>query len=272
LNGGQYLLTAAPFRGTFELAGSFRIEMIGDAKLCILPLDKSGVPGIFVDYGRVIIHPLQPNLPLRIETEKSRGAVSVGGTESVLFIDTFAEFSDLPGAARPPEEKKKTSPILGFIPKNGERITWKSISQLQSFHVDTQGSLLLQSDQYRFGEMRLPHWLGPMPMSQEDRQLAETCRRYFVEARGDGEKALTGLIQDESSAVRTLGLRLWGDLGRFDVPMMVMTEKRAEDEAVRLILVQYFYQVMLRDAETVQRFADAIEMVKSAAVEKSGGR
>jgi len=266
LNGEQYLLTTTPFRGTLELAAGFRIEMIGDSKLCILPLDASGTPGIFVDYGRIIIQPLQPNRSLRIETEKSRGVVSVAGTDSLLFIDTFAEISDPLKGAKPPEEQRaKTSPILGFAPKNGERIVWKSISQPQPFYADSQGSILLQSDQYRFGEIRtLPNWLGTLPMSQEDHMLVEACRRCFVDARGDGEQALTQLIQSESRAVRTLGLRLWGDLGRFDIPLTVMAERKKEDEAVRHVLVHYFDEVMRRDAETVQRFADAIEIIKEA--------
>ena len=265
LTGDQYLLTAAPFQGTFELAGCFRIEMIGDTKLCVLPLNPEGVPGIFIDYGRIIIRPLQANQSLRIDTEKSRGVVSVPGMESLLFVDTFAEISDPPGSVKPPEEKKKTSPIVGFVPQNEGRMIWRSLDQSQPFVVESQGSLLLQADQYRFGEFRnLPNWLGPMPMSPEDRMLAEACRRYFVDTSGDGEKALTQMVQDESIAVRTLGLRLWGDLGRFDVPLSVMAAKRPEDEPVRRILGRYISEVMRRDAETVQRLADAIEVVKES--------
>ena len=266
LNGDQYLLTAAPFRGTFELAARFRIEMIGDAKLCILPPDASGTPGIFVDYGRIVIYPLQANQPLRIETERARGTVSSTGTESVLFIDTFAEVSEPPSNIRTIEEQKpKRSPILGFVPGNGERIVWQSATQPQPFFADAQGSVLLQSDRYRFGEVRnLPNWLGAMPVSAEDRLLAEVCRRYFAEAQGNGEQALTRLIQDKSPAVRTLGLRLWGDLGRFDVPIAAVAERRQGEESIRHVLNQYFEEVMRRDEETVQRFADAIQNVREA--------
>jgi len=274
LSAGQYLLTAAPFRGTFDLGGHFRIEMIGDAKLCILPPDASGVSGIFVDYGRIIIHPLQANQPLRIEMDRARGIVSVAGTESILFIDTFAEIADLPGRARLPEEHRlRASPILGFVPQNREQIFWQSAGQPQPFLVNTQGSVLLQSDQYRFGEIQnLPNWLlGPMSMSPEDRLLAETCRRYFDEVGREetdtgkiGAKALMRLAQDESQAVRILGLRLWGDLGEFFVPLTVMSERQAGDEATRRVLARYFDEVMRRDAESVQRFSDAIEEVKEA--------
>jgi len=92
--------------------------------------------------------------------------------------------------------------------------------------------------------------------------LAEVCRQYFSEALGDGGKALARLIQDESPAVRTLGLRLWGDLGRFDIPIAVMAEKRQGEEAIRQVLNQYFEEVMRRDEETIQRLADAITTVK----------
>ena len=265
LDAGQYLLTAAPFRGTFELANSFRITMVGDSKLCILPPDASGTPGIFVDYGRIVIHSIKANRPLRIEMERARGIVSVAGTESILFIDTFAEISASAGKTRLPEEQPKTSPILSFVPKNGEQIVWKSMTQPQPFYVNTQGSVLLQSEQYRLGEIQnLPGWIKDMPMSQEDRMLAEVCRRYFREADGDSGRALTRLVQHETLAVQILGLRLWGDLGEFSVPLTVMVEKEQENEAVRYVLRQYFREVMRRDAETIQRFTDAIDGVKQA--------
>ena len=265
LHGNQYLLSATPFRGTLELAASFQIEMIGDSKLCVLPSDASGIPGIFVDYGRIMIRPLKANQPLKIETEKTSGIVSVTGTESILYIDTFAEIADPPSAERLSEEQKQKGIILGFVPKNNEQLVWKLNTQPQPFCINTRGSVVLLPTQYRFGDVRnLPQWLEPMPMSQEEQMMAEVCRRYFVEAHGDEEKALTWLIQDESRSVRTLGFRLWGDLGRFDVPIAVMEKKPAEDEAVRLVLTRYFDEVMLRDAETIQRFADALEMFKSA--------
>jgi hypothetical protein len=263
--GEQYLLTAAPFRGMIELAGSFRIEMIGDTKFCILPLDESGVPGIFIDYGRIIISPMKTNRSLRIETETSRSAVTVPSIDSLLFVDTFAEIADPQGKAKLPEEQRsKRSPILGFVPHNEDKIVWQAFGQPQPLIVETQGSMILQSNQYRFGEIRhLPNWLRPMPMPPEDCQLANVCQQYFIEARGDGEKALTRMTQNDSPPIRALGLRLWGDLGRFDVPLAVRAEKRPEDEAVRLILGRYFREVMLRDAETIQCLADAIEVIKA---------
>ena len=94
--------------------------------------------------------------------------------------------------------------------------------------------------------------------------LVEICRRYFMDARGGTEQALMWLIQDESPAVRTLGLRLWGDLGRFDVPIAVVAEKRPGEEAIRQILNQYFDEVMRRDNETVQSFADALKLIKES--------
>ena len=266
LNGGQYLLTAAPFCGTLDLAVGVRIEMIGDSKLCILPLDISGVPGIFVDYGRIVIHPLKPNQSLRIETARSRGIVRITGTESALFIDTFAEISDPQNAAKPPEKRqKKTAPILGFVPKNGENIIWQSSNQQQPLLIDSQGSVLLQSDQCRFGEIpNLPNWLGAMQMSPENRMLAEACRRCFSEANGNGEQALTWLIQNDSRTIRTLGLRLWGDLGRFDIPLAVLEEGRQEEEAIILVMRKYFREVMLRDEESIHRLSDAIDTIKEA--------
>ena len=270
LIGDQYLLTAAPFRGTFELAARFQIEMVGDAKLCILPLDASGTPGIFVDYGRIIIRPLQPNQTLRIETEKARGMISASGTDSILFIDTFADISESSNGTRSPEEQKAmTGPILGVVPKNGERIAWQTANQPQPFYINALGSVLLQSERYRLGEIRyLPSWIQTVPLPPENRALADVCRRYFAETQiyGDwaGERALIRLIQDESLAVRALGYRLWGDLGRFDVPIAAVAERRQGEEEIRRVLNQYFNEVMRRDEESVQRFAEDLEEIKAA--------
>ena len=270
LHGEQYLLTAAPFVGTLNLAAGFRIEMIGDTKLCVLPMDVSGVPGIFVDYGRIIIRPLKPNQPLRIETAKSRGTVSINGTESVLFIDTFAKISAPPSNAKPTaEQKSQTGPLLGFVPKNGEQIAWKLTDQPQPLLINSQGSVLLHSNQYRIGVIqRLPIWLGTMPIAPENRMLVDICRRCFAEAEGHdeevGERALARLIRNESRAVRTLGFRLWGDLGEFKVPLAVLMEQRQEDEEIRRVLEQYFYEVRQRDEESLMRFDDAVKHINES--------
>ena len=259
----QYLLTSDPFRGTFELADSFRIEMIGDAKLCILPLDENGLPGIFVDYGRIIIRPLRPNQSLRIAMERARGTVSVQGTESTLFIDSFSEITIPATNARASESQgPKTSPILGFVPRQGEQIVWQADNQIQPFQVTSQGGMMLQSERYEFGQVILANWLGTMSIQPEHRMLAELCRQSFAEAAGDDGRALDRLIRHEFPSVRVLGLRLCGDLGDFTVPLKETKKLSKEEEPIRNVLNQYFEAVLRRDAETLQRLADAIENVR----------
>ena len=75
-------------------------------------------------------------------------------------------------------------------------------------------------------------------------------------------EALTCLVNDESRVVRSLGLRLWGDFGEFSVPLMAMRERRRDDESVRRVLVRYFEEVMRRDSESIQNFADAIKEIR----------
>ncbi|GHT14082.1 hypothetical protein FACS1894170_10740 [Planctomycetales bacterium] len=256
----EYLLTAVPFRGTLELTSSYQIEMIGDAKICILPPDQNGVSGIYVDYGRIVIRPLKANTPLRIETEKTQKTVSVSGTRSILFIDTFAEI------VSPDDEQNvrpKTTPILGFIPYNYETLDYKSTKSTNRFTVSKQGSLLLHSSEYVFAEIQhLPNWLQSGQQTPDDRRLAEDVRKAFADVQGNSEAALNRFIQDKQLPLKAFGYRLWGDLGRFDVPLRMAAAKRQEDTAIRQALAPYFNEVMKRDAETIQRFADAIESVK----------
>jgi hypothetical protein len=261
----QYLLSVTPFRGLVDLIGGFRIEMVGDAKLCVLPPDARGIPGIYVDYGRIVIFSINNRqAQLRIETEKSQGIVMFNGQNSKVFVDTFAAVIDKPAAEVPQQgQVSVTTPILGFVPDPNEPIVWRSSNQQTPLTTNKPGSILLHSERTEFGRIQhLPNWLRANPLSPNDRNLAETCRRIFSETNGQCEAALRTLVRDSSNAVRTFGFRLWGDLGRFDVPLVIMADKNPEDEQVRQVLVPYFNEVMKRDEETVQRLADAIKAVR----------
>jgi hypothetical protein len=195
-------------------------------------------------------------------TGKSSGVITPSGTESVLFIDSFAVISDQ-NVNVVPGQKPRTAPILGFLPKNDESIVWKSTRQSEPVSVDTQRSVLLHSDKYQFAAIQnMPNWLGTIDLSLEDRMLAEACQRCFADADGDAVKALTSLVQDKSSATRALGYRLWGDLGEFTVPLTMVRENKKEHEAIRLTLRQYIDDVMLRDEETVNGLSEALEAMR----------
>ena len=261
----QYLLTITPFRTPIELGGKFRIEMVGDAKLCILPLDIRGNPGIFIDYGRIVIRPLSnSSASLRIQTEKTSGLVTLGG-RSLLFIDTFAEIVPTTPEPNVPlaNATRKNNAILGLLPDPAESIAWFAENESQPFMTNAQTSVLLEKGRSDRGAIRhLPNWLQPVPLSDEGKMLVEVCQQAFDDARGNCEKALDVLSQSSSVPVRSFANRLWGDLGRFDVPLQLLAHSASEDEPVRQILAPYFREVMKRDAETVQRLADAIDAVR----------
>lgn len=270
----QYLLTVAPFRLEFELGDDFRIEMVGDSKLCVLPPDEKGIPGIFVDYGRLVIRPnlgraAKPLRPLRIQTEKAEGVVGIAGNQSVVFVDTFAAVFDNPPTTietDDPENAKnaKTSPILGLLPGPNEKMLWQSEGRSAPVVITAQTSVLLEKDNSDFGSIHhLPNWLQRTALTPEARQLAEECQKIFDEVGDNCESALHQLTQNPSVAVRSLGLRLWGDLGRFDVPLAFLSRSDIAEEPIRRVLVPYFREVMKRDEESVQRLADAIEIVRN---------
>ena len=261
----QYLLSITPFRANIELGGKFRIEMVGDTKLCIIPPDPHGNPGIFVDYGRIVIRSLSNSAAsLRIQTEKTSGLATLGG-RSVLFIDTFAEI--VPTIPEPnvplANATVKNNAILGLLPAPTESTSWLAENDVRPFTTNAQTSILLEKGRSDRGAIRnLPNWLQPTPLSDEDKMLAEICQQAFDKTKGNCEKALELLSQSPSVPVRSFANRLWGDLGRFDVPLLLLARSVSEDEPVRQILVPYFREVMKRDAETVQRLADAIDTVR----------
>ncbi len=272
----QYLLTVTPFRCEVDVADAFRIEMVGDAKISILPLDVNGVPGIFVDYGRLVIRRQMQNStpshsqPLRIQTEEASGVLNVGNLQSVVFVDTFAEVVSETKKSAPTNSPQnlqtrspKTCPILGFAPVNGDKISWRLDGHKTPLIADRQSSVLLKQDEATLGRIQnLPGWLSRTPLPSEGRALAEACYKIFKAHAGNSEAALQALIAQQTVTERFFGYRLWGDLGRFDVPLALMAEAKPEEENLRQVLVPYFREVMKRDAETVQRLADAIEEVQ----------
>ncbi|MGL4594954.1 MAG: hypothetical protein ACRCUY_09525 [Thermoguttaceae bacterium] len=280
LEADQYLLSLAPFRATFELANSFDIEMIGDSKLCILPIDEDGNPGIYVDYGRIVIRPKKTGSDdsidsiktLRIETEKIEGLISLQGNQSIFFIDTFAGVTDaqkeIPianesGVNEMGLSSLKTESIIGFLPATNEAIYWASAGMSEPLLVSKNSTALLSPDCFLLGELQHePNWLKNSIPTVEQTSLAQTCQRIFNETNGNCEEALQQLTRNRSIAVRGFGFRLWGDLGRFDVPLKLLSKATNDDEPIRKILVPYFREVMKRDEETVQRLSESIQMVR----------
>lgn len=269
----QYLLTTTPFYADVDLEDDIRIEMIGDSKLCVLPRDEKGIPGIYLDYGRLVIRLREDKAKesgpksLRIRTEKTEGVVALGGPDSLVFVDTFAEIlssssqNEATGdsAVKPPQ----TNTILGLLPGRLETVSWSSGKHEPPLVIHRETSILFLEDKEEQGLIRNhPNWLRRASLSEESKELAMACRRIFDEARGNCETALYALIRDSSPIVRSLGYRLWGDLGRFDIPLSLLSQTDNKEDPVRSILVPYFREVMKRDEETVQRLADAIDAVR----------
>jgi hypothetical protein len=182
---------------------------------------------------------------------------------SLIFVDTFAEILENSSGESVLSRHvlPQTRPILGLIPGANGKISWQ-IGQV-SLVATRQAGVLLVPDKPELGNIQgLPNWLNPLPLPLESEQLAAVCHRIFAKANGNCEAALNLLIREPSIVVRSFGYRLWGDLGRFDIPLTFLAEAKSDEEPIRQVLVPYFREVMKRDEETVQRLADAIETVR----------
>jgi hypothetical protein len=268
LHADQYLLTTAPFRAVVELESGFQVEMVGDSKFCLLEPDEHGISGIFIDYGRLVIRPIvaenrEITQSLRLQTEKVHGTVRLTDSKSLVFVDTFAEILENTSGESIPNRHvlPQTRPILGLIPDVNGKISWQ-VDQV-SLTTTKQAGILLVAEKPELGNIQgLPNWLNPLPLPPESEQLLAVCHRIFDKTEGNCEAALNLLIREPSIVVRSFGYRLWGDLGRFDIPLTFLSEAKPEEESIRQVLVPYFREVMKRDEETVQRLADAIETVR----------
>lgn len=289
LDAGQYLLTASPFRVPLELGEGLQIEMVGDSKLCVLEPDAEGTPGIFVDYGRFVIRSTLSTAPraLRIESEKGEGRLMLPPGKGLVFIDTFAEIT-LPGKSPRKGEKTEnnqgntvktigTTPvtrhqtILGIMPIDASTpIVWQNGKDVVPIYKAS--TILFERNYYDRAALRSePGWLNAPGTPEGVASLAETARTIFEEHRQQGaggcEKPLEVMLVHPIPNVRALAYRLWGDLGKFEVPLALLSEEETGEEEilnpVRQVLVAYFREVMRRDSETIERLSDTVSAMKS---------
>ncbi|MDR1485771.1 MAG: hypothetical protein LBT09_13235 [Planctomycetaceae bacterium] len=267
----QYILTSAPFRADIKLGEDFTIEMIGDSKLSVLS-SANGVAAIYIDYGRLVIRAcydkstaLKQVKLIRISTEQGECTVGFNGSKSVMFVDTFAEISrssaqsvtNTAGNSSVAEIQIGTNPILGLLPDPSESISWLSAKQNVPSVVKSDMSIVLTAGRSERGIIRNhPNWLRRISVPAEGKQIETACLNIFNKENINIESALQMLLQEKSETIRSFGYRLWGDLGRFDVPLK---GRIFETESIQLSLVQYFKEVMKRDGESIQRLTDAIE-------------
>ncbi|MDR2642495.1 MAG: hypothetical protein LBC74_06850 [Planctomycetaceae bacterium] len=269
----QYILTSAPFRADIRIGNDFTIEMIGDSKLSVLPY-SNGVAAIYIDYGRLIIRAcydksaeLKQVKSIRIATERGECTVGFNGSKSIMFVDTFAEISrnSTQSSSNPSDNATEiqigTNPILGLLPDPNESISWLSAKQNVPSVIKNDMSIVLRDGHSDRGIIRNhPNWLRRISVPAEGKQIESACLNTFNQENINIESALKTLLQEKSETIRFFGYRLWGDLGRFDIPLKA---RNFETESIQQSLIQYFKEVMKRDGESVQRLTDAIEKERS---------
>ncbi|MDR0391890.1 MAG: hypothetical protein LBH59_08285 [Planctomycetaceae bacterium] len=263
----QYILTSAPFRADIRLGEDFVIEMIGDSKISVLP-SSGKIAAIYVDYGRLVVRAsynksttLQQVKLIKVITEHGECVVGFNGTKSVMFVDTFAEVSRSPTQSElntnAAEMQIGTNPILGLLPDPSESISWLSAKPNVQSVTKSDMSIVLSDGRVERGIIRNhPNWLRRISVPAEGKQIESACMNIFNRKNISIESALQELLQEKSDIIRSFGYRLWGDLGRFDVPLK---GRIFETESIQQSLIQYFKEVMKRDGESIQRLTDAIE-------------
>jgi hypothetical protein len=281
----QYILTAAPFRADIKLGDDFIVEMIGDTKLSVLP-PTNGITTIYIDYGRLVIHAtydnptlLKPVKTIRICTEHGETTIGFNGAKSVAFVDTFAEISrnitpneyqqnpnlnpnsnSINAINQNKETQIGMNPILGLLPDPTESISWITNNQ-NNYHTPAitknDISIVLANGKTERGIIRNhPNWLRRTSTPEEGKQIESACINIFNQKNINLESALQTLSQEKSETTRAFAYRIWGDLGRFDIPLKA---KIHETNSIQLALIQYFKEVIKRDKETIQRLTEAIK-------------
>lgn len=146
---------------------------------------------------------------------------------------------------------------------SGEAATALSAaSPVPTASFDIPSSILFDDGRYIGAPLRKsPSWILDTGNEQERADLEAEASRAFRQSVDTPtvscEDALSRLVLHDDPAVRALGCRLWGDLGKFDVPLELLTREPPNDP-VRRVLVVYFREVLRRDSETIERLADAV--------------
>ena len=251
------ILSLPAFRAAVLLIGEIRLEMIDGTRIDVQPVDAQGIPGVAVDFGRLII---------KAEgKEKSRLRLQIGDRMGVIaFGDPDAAVAVQVSRARSPGVDPETQPpprTADLYVATG-RILWQEGAGREPVAVNAPVRLTLNDKPLEaVAVQQFPHWVNPDPeINPLDQRAANTLERELQErpiALG-----LRELADHRQREVRWLAMRCLGYLGDFGLTVKALND--LEQRQVWPECVEQLREAVVRSPETAAAIRTAMEKLYGA--------
>jgi hypothetical protein len=249
LAAGDRLMSLTAFRPAINLIGDVTIQPVDASEFELLPPDETRIPGIGLDYGRLVLFTAgKPHNPIRIRMGDHQALLTFVDGESTLAIDARRLW--IPGkdpmlAAGPFVADLFVTSGAVIWEEGGVRSEWRSP---QHAVVDSQGVRLVDTE--------LAKWTrGESPRGLE-LGAAETVEH---ELTGDQPVSLSvkELLSDRRREVRELGIRAAANVGEFEMLVKMLNDR--EEKLSWHLEIEALRTAMARNPATAKLIQGAFE-------------
>lgn len=211
LAGQDRLLSLPTSQPTITLANQLQVKLIDVTGITLLPPDLEGLPGLSIEFGRVVLHPEGTAKPrLRLQIGERTGILSFADSESTLAIDV--QRNDSNGA----DPEMEPGPLVADLYATLGRMLWESGSDrpvtLQAPIRATLGERSLDT----VALQQFPRWVYEVKLPQIEERASSVMRKGLPVDR-PVPIGLRELAQHRQKEVCWLALRCLAAVDDYDL-------------------------------------------------------
>lgn len=245
-------LSLPTYRPMFRLLDEARVWLIDGAKMELLPSDGNGVPGVALEFGRVVVEgPPEAGSRLRLAIADQAGTITFQDAGARLAI----ELSRTPASNSDPETQP--APTAAHLYAASGRIVWQGHGDDEPTAMDAPVRLALDDESPQAVAVeKFPNWIVTDTMSLLDQRASSTVQRELEVSRS-AELGLFELADHRRKEVRWLALRCLDALGDFE--LMVTALDNPEENMAWPDYVEHLRAAVARSPEAAAQVRTAME-------------
>ena len=215
LAGRQPLLALPSYRPRVVVLNvGATLELVNGSRVELLPDNAQDLPGVDIDFGRVVIRPLaQAGARLRVLVGSHAGTITLTNVESIAGLEVTRVHE--PG--KDPEKVPFSRALTKLYVAKGGAV-WEEEAGKPPLRLTAPAELLLDglnADTPPSAGKDIPKWITVNTVNEDDQRAALSVSQALPAERA-ASLGLMELTEDRRKEVRWLAARCLGYLGQFD--------------------------------------------------------
>ncbi len=210
LNEGDEIVSLPTYRPTISIQGGVTVQLFDGSRVGLLPLDPSGIAGLDIRYGRLVVKPGDTkDGRLRLQIGERGGVVGFGDADSILLVEVGCPAT----ASADPETEP--APVVADLYSASGSIQWQETGGGELVPLTAPMKVRLDGGSLAsVAAQTLPEWTSPEAVSLLDQRASATVGRALTLDRR-ASLTLHELALHRQREVRWLAMRCLGHLGDF---------------------------------------------------------